>query len=932
MEKNKAVTHKWSRWLVLALLGIALLAGAMVLTGIVGIDYLVDIWWFNALGYGFYYWQRVLYRYAVFALVMLFFFTIFFLNFWIAARYFKKQPPQDTASEENRRLKLLSRFQAGSIWFYGPLSLLLSIPLALPLFHEWERFLFFIFGRAMGMVDPFLGKDASFYLFAYPIYLLIQHRLLLALLVLTIALLVLYAAKNRLRQQPLFRFKPGARWHISLLILVLFGLGVWGFMLQRYGLVYDTSHQDLFTGPGYVQMRVILPLIWGCMATLAVAGLCVFVVIHLQKGYKTAAALVLLFLAVTGVRYTRFLPQLVQTYIVKPNQVAKESPYIAKHVQATLDAYRLSDVEVREFSYERFPTDQLSPPVEDMLRNIPVWDAESLAEVFQQLQELRTYYMFPTVSVGRYQINGREQQVFVSPREIEFNHLPGGARNWINDHLIYTHGFGAVMVPASQSSGNNLTWYLRDIPPTSAVDLKIGQPRLYYGMGNYLYSIVPNRAGEMDFPKGERNVLTEYDGRGGVPISSLLRKGLFAYYLKNKNIFFSTDITDKSKLLMHRNIIDRIGHLLPFLKLDKTPYVTVTDKGIYWIVDAFTTSDKFPAAATSQLGTQAVNYIRDAAKIVVDAYNGSVDIYIYDEQDPIINAYKRIYPGLFHAKDELPADLKAHARYPRDLFDIQMRIYAKYHQKDPQVFYQQEDLWTFPQALGEHNTVPLKPYFVTLDLIEPNRLDFMLLLPLFPKNRDNLRAVAVAGCDPDHYGKIVIYNFPKGELVYGPAQIDALINQDPDIAEQFTLWDQAGSQIMRGKMIILPVGNSVLFIQPVYLKATSRVKIPELQRIIMSEGEEVVMEKSVQQAYAELKRRVAEGRSPSRAIPPADTGEQGTLPEPPPAAAEPGGGPAAPDAGVAAPSPPPEAPPSERESPTLPPSPPHAGAAQEPSE
>jgi uncharacterized membrane protein (UPF0182 family) len=470
--------------------------------------------------------------------------------------------------------------------------------------------------------------------------------------------------------------------------------------------------------------------------------------------------------------------------------------------------------------------------------------------------------MFPLVSVGRYTIAGRRQQVFLSPREIEFSNLPGGARNWINEHMTYTHGFGAVVAPASQVGGR-MTWYLHDIPPESRYGLSIEEPRIYYGLGEYQYSIVPNRAGEMDYPKGESNIFADYNGSGGVALTSLMRKLLFAYYFKNKNIFFSTRITGRSKVLFRRNILERIRHLVPYLQLDRTPYVAFTSKGIYWIVDAYTTSGNYPAAAPRRLGTHSFNYIRNAVKIVVDAYNGTVKCYVYDTHDPVINAYRRIYPGLFRSKDALPDDLKPHIRYPRDYFDIQMQIYAKYHQKDTRVFYQQEDLWTFAESIRDGDKSTLEPYYVTLDLIKPGQMDFMLLLPMFPKNRDNLRSIAVAGCDPDNYGRIVIYNFPKGELVYGPAQIDALINQDPDIAEQFTLWDQAGSQVVRGKMIILPVDNSVLFIQPVYLKATSRVKIPELERVIMSEGETVVMEKSLHEAYVALKQRAGTPPQPA---------------------------------------------------------------------
>ncbi|MGA6924328.1 MAG: UPF0182 family protein, partial [Desulfosarcina sp.] len=437
------------------------------------------------------------------------------------------------------------------------------------------------------------------------------------------------------------------------------------------------------------------------------------------------------------------------------------------------------------------------------------------------------------------------------------------ARNWINEHLTYTHGYGAVMTPASQDGGTAMTWFMHGIPPRSDYGIFTEQPRIYYGLETYNYSIAPNGAGELDYPKGSDNVMTDYVGRGGVPIASLFRKFLLAYYLKNKNVFFSTKITEQSKLLIRRNILERIRYLVPYLQFDQQPYVAVTPSGIYWIVNAFTTSANYPAAAPMNIGGHAFNYVRDAVTIVVDAYHGSIDLYMYDRNDPIVDAYDRIYPGLLHDRKDLPDTLRQHVRYPKDLFDVQMQIYAKYHQEDTQVFYQQEDLWTFAEGVGKDNTVPLRPYYVTLDLIDSGQLDFLLLLPMFPKNRDNLRAVAIAGCDPDNYGKLIVYNFPKGELVHGPAQIDALINQDPDISQQFTLWDQAGSKVERGKMIILPMGNSVLFIQPVYLEATSRVKIPELQGIIMSEGEVVVMETSVKGAYDELKRRIQLGFLPA---------------------------------------------------------------------
>ena len=852
------VRKKFSGRLIVGGAVLALLVAVVVLLSLVGVNVLVDIWWFDSLGYLFYYGQRMLYRYLVFAGVSLLFFLIFFLNFWVASRSLRRIPKTEPEERRKGYRALIKAFQSGSIIVYAPLSLILSIPLAMPLYQHWEKFLFYIFGQSAGVQDPFFGKDIAYYLFSFPIYTLLQRRLFYALVVLLAALFLLYVIKNRMLTHRLFRFSGVAKWHLSLLVLSVFGMLIWDLTLQRYGLVYDPSHQPLFAGPGYVQMNVIVPLIWIAIALLTATAVMLIVVIQSRKGVKIFAGLIVALALALVARYTDFLPRIVQTYIVKPNELAKESPYISKSVQSTLAAYALTKVEPIDFKRERFPVGSDLHNVQSILRNIPVWDAQTLETVFQQMQELRTYYTFPIVSVGRYTVARNYQQVFLSPRELEYNNLPGDAHSWINQHLIYTHGYGVVMTPASQVSGTPMTWFVQNIPAESQYGIDIAQPRIYYGVSPYPYAIAPNKAGEMDYPKGGRNVLRDYQGKGGVPISSLFRKALLAYYLGDKNVFFSTKITDRSKVLFRRQVMERARYLAPYLQLDQTPYVAVTSKGIYYIIDAYTTSDWYPAAALSRHKKKMLNYIRNSVKIVVDAFNGSVDFYVFDNQDPIIRAYQRIYPGLFKPKESMPPELEPHVRYPKDLFDIQMQIYAKYHQTDPQVFYQQEDLWTFAEDQVGQTTVPLKPYYLTLDLIRPGKLDFMLLLPMFPKGRDNLRSMAVVGCDGDRYGKMVVYDFPKGELVYGPAQIDALINQDPAIAQQFTLWDQAGSSVVRGKMIILPVEHSILFIQPVYLKSTSRVNIPELQRIIMSEGREAVMETSLEKAYDKLQSVVSQ--------------------------------------------------------------------------
>lgn len=827
---------------------------------VMGANGIVDFWWFNALGYQFFYLQRMFYQYVVFGAVFFFFFVIFFLNFWIASRLFKKDASPASDTEPKVQGKIIKAMQSGSVLLYAPLSILLSILLALPLYRNWDSFLFYIFGPQMGVSDPFFHKDISYYLFAYPIYSMMQQPLLIALLVLLVASAFLYTVSNRMQARRLLRFSGGAKWHLSLLTVAMVAMVLWSLYLQSYGLLYGTNHEPLFFGPGYIQMNVIIPVKYGAMAVLAAFTIALLFSLHTRRGYKVLIGVAGLLAIVMAAKFTPYLPELVQNYMVRPNEIEKERPYIERHIKATLDAFDLNQVETREFRQQVLPDRPVTGQVRDVLRNIPVWDAETLTDVFLQLQVLRPYYTFPLVSVGRHTVQGNYQQVFVAPREIDYDTLPDGARSWINKHLIYTHGHGVVMTPASQgsASGSTMTWFIHNIPPESRFGLDIEQPRIYYGLSKLPYAIAPNLSGEMDYPKGSSNVMADYDGRGGVPISSLFRRFLFAYHFENKNIFFSTEINKESKILFRRHIEERVRHIAPFLALDQTPYVTVTSKGVYWVLDAFTTSRWYPAAAPYEMDGTPINYVRNSIKIVVDAYHGNVDFYLFDERDPIARAYQRIYPGLLKDKSSMPAELRNQMRYPKDLFDIQMQVYAKYHQTNPQVFYQQEDLWTFAQTFDGDTPVPLKPHYLTLDLIEPGRLDFMLLQPMFPRGRDNLRSMAVVGCDPENYGNIIVYDFPKGELAHGPAQIDALINQDPDISQQFSLWSQAGSSVVRGKMIILPVDNSILFIQPVYLKSTARVTIPELQRIIMSEGQAVVMERSLEEAYHALRERLGQ--------------------------------------------------------------------------
>ncbi|MFZ0241562.1 MAG: UPF0182 family protein [Desulfobacterales bacterium] len=835
---------------------IALIAAAFVLLILYTLSKLVDIWWFRSLEYEFYFWQRTLYRYTVFLLVTLIFTGFFLINLRLASRIMTVEASNLKSGEGSRSARVYHRLRAGSLYFTLPLALVLSIVIALPLYRNWEMFLFYIFGPAAGIQDPVFGKDVSYYLFSFPIYRLIQSRLLLCFIILFLGLALLYWIEGRLLAREKRQLPVTARWHLSIILLLTFLIESWDLILQRNALVYKSSYAPLFYGPGFVDMKIIVPLIWLQVFFWTGAIFCLVLVIHKNKGRKVFAALLLGFLIVLGARAFDFLPRLIKKYVVEPNEFALEEPYIANNIEATQQAYRLKKVEFRNFNPAEAPVADIDPRMDAILRNIPLWEEPIMTPVLEQLQQLRRYYRFSTVSVDRYTIQGDYSQVFVAPRELDYRDLPGDVQTWTNLHLTYTHGYGATMTPANQSGGSPMVWYMQDMPIRSDYGLSVAQPRIYYGLYKTPYVVAPNDTGELDYPQGKDNVTDDYKGKGGVSVSSFFKKLVFAWYFRDRNLFLTTRVTDESKILLRRNILDRIQTITPYLVLDQTPYVVANSRGIFWIQDAYTTSHWYPAATPMEMNGIHLNYLRNSIKIVVDAYNGTVDYYLFDPEDPIARAYSRIYPGLFKDKTEMPADIRAHVRYPLDIFDIQMRIYNKYHQTDPKTFYMQEDLWAYAEVSHQNKIEPMKPYYMTLNLFDPDRLDFLQLVPTIPNGRSNLRALAAVGCDEPNYGKILIYEFPKAELVRGPAQIVATINEEPDIAEQFTLWNQAGSEVVRGRIIVLPMQGTVFYIQPVFLISTYQVKTPELQRVIVSGGQLAVMEKSIDEAIKILVQRM----------------------------------------------------------------------------
>ena len=845
------------------------------------LDLFVDLWWFESLKLEGYFWLKLLYKFFLSGGVTLAFFTIFFLHFWIASRYLGLNTVQEALAnpDERRRLQRFSNiFMNGSVKVYTPIALVLAIFVAMPFYHQWEKSLLFFFGAASGVTEPVYGNDVSFYLLSFPLYELIQRELLTTAGLIFIMVGLLYWLEHLFMPYQRKEFALGAKIHLLVLGGFVIAFVVWGFMLERYSLLYTNTHEPVFYGPGFVELRYQLPLIWLAvltfLATTVCAGLYLFSEKHRIKTpfYISLAA----FLGALLLPNIRVIPELLQRYIVNPNPVRTEQAFIQSNIDATLAAYNLNNVKTVETTNQIDAAKDIETwSTQKRFENIPVWDREYIIDSYRQLQEIRPYYKFRSVDEDRYFVLDHARQVNISAREVNISKLPEGAQNWENRHLRYTHGYGAVVTPASQDADKPQTWYLRDLNMQSTVGLSVKHPDIYYGQEQLNYAIVPNRLDIVDISGSQQADTDIYHGIGGVPIPSYFRKALLAIYFNDEKIFFSTNITTESKIKFHRNISERVQKITPFLQLDKDPYLVMTRDRFYWIIDGYTLSNKYPVSKPSvdhfQSGTQEFNYIRNSVKIVVDAYDGDVDYYIVDPKDPLIMAYNNAYPGFFKEIADMPLELRQHLRYPRDLFYAQMKIFAKYHQKNPALFYEQAETWEFANL---RDSIVL-PYYQTMDFGRCNDTEeFVLINPMTPYQRNNLSMLGIAsgldstGCSENYKPNITVYKFGKEVQVNGPEQIEALTQQVPEISEQFTLWGQAGSIVEMGRMVILPIGSTVLYVQPIYI-ASVKNKMPELTRVIVSIGNETVMDTTLKSAFERLKQKFIRNEKLSKmALPP----------------------------------------------------------------
>jgi uncharacterized membrane protein (UPF0182 family) len=718
------------------------------------------------------------------------------------------------------------------------------------------------------VADPQFGLDIGFFVFALPVYRFVQGWLLTVTVLALAAAVAVYAFRIVFPQMPVSlegetALRPTAplnlivsrpmRRHLFGLGAVLLLLMAWGHWLAVYDLVY--SPRGAAFGASYADIFARLPAL-RLQAVVALVGAGLIGAAAFRQGYRLAIAGAGLWIGV-GIVAVGIYPALVDRFVVQPQEIERERPFIERTIRLTRQAYALDRIAEAPIAGEEMVTSADLAQTPGTVANIRLWDPEPLLTTYNQIQSIRLYYDFVDVDVDRYTIDGRYRQVMLAARELSPEKLLAQAQTWVNRRLQFTHGYGVAMSPVNEVTPEGLpTLLLQDVPPRGK--LPVDRPEVYYGEKSPGYVIVRTRFPEFNYPKGEENVYTTYQGTTGVKLGSPVRRLLFAWRFRDVNILLSDAITPESVILYYRNITERVGRLAPFLRLDRDPYVVIADGRLYWILDAYTQTDRYPYSQPSREG---FNYVRNSVKAVVDAYHGTVALYVAEPADPMIQTYARVFPGLFQPLDGLPASLRPHLRYPQDIFSTQAEMYRTFHMQDPRVFYNREDMWSLPQEISIDKPVEMTPYYVIMRLPGVATEEYVLIMPFTPPGKQNMITWLAARSDGEHYGKLLAFRYPKDKLVFGPMQIEARINQDTRISEQFTLWNQGGNRVIRGNMIVIPIGGSNLYVEPIYLQA-EQGRLPEMKRVVLASGNRVVMEPTV---TAALRALLAEPGAPADA-------------------------------------------------------------------
>ena len=817
-----------------------ILAGAAIFVLPVTVDFLTDWMWFGEVGY------RSVYSTEITARAVLAAGAFVAAIGWLAVHMRRalasvSPAPLAFTTREGFTVSLPTRDQL------RPLVMLIVAGAAF-LFasyasSQWLTVLSWWHQVPFGRNDPILGRDAAFYVFTLPLLELTRGLALGLVLLAAAGSSALYVASGQLALTP-FGLAVGdrARRHLTWLaaaFFVVLALGAWLGRVQEIvapsGIIQGASYADV-----HARMPAALAL---TAAALVAAGLAAASAIGGSRRLLIGGAALYGVTLVAGGGYAAML----QRFAVTPNEQVRETPFMEHNIAATRAAFALDRVEERELPGEAALTHANIEANRATLDNVRLWDHQPLLETFGQIQEIRTYYDFVSVDNDRYQINGQNRQVMLSVRELNPAALPN--RTWVNERLVFTHGHGLTLGPVNEVTTEGLpVLFVKDLPPVTSADIHITEPSIYFGelVGDYV--IVRTNAQEFHYPKGEDNVYNQYAGTGGVPIGSFWRKLLFAARFRSYQILLSDDITSESRIMFDRQVRGRVAKIAPFLLFDDDPYPVVSDGRIFWIQDAYTVSDRYPYATAAARG---VNYMRNSVKVVIDAYQGTVAFYLAEPNDPIAQTVAAIFPGLLRPLTEMPEDLRRHVRYPEGIFQIQASVYATYHMTNPAVFYNKEDQWEAPVVDSSGENRRMEPYYTMMKVPGEQDAEFIQMLPFTPRRRDNLASWMIARSDGEHYGKLVVFQFPKQILVFGPQQVVARINQDQVISPQITLWSQQGSQVIQGTLMVIPIEESLIYVRPLYLRAQAG-RIPELTRVIVAHQNRIVMERTLDQAIDRL--------------------------------------------------------------------------------
>jgi uncharacterized membrane protein (UPF0182 family) len=831
-------------------------AAAIIVVALVGSTVadglLVDLLWFMSLGYRRVFTITLVAEAAIFLSVWLVTFAVIAVSGLMALRlshdrerlHVVRRSDQVTEVNLPELIRSLGDRVPWKLIVVG-LAALLAVFVAQGETASWDVYLKAFNGVPFGVKEPAFGRDIGFFIFELPFWQELRDLFLMILALTAAVTAAIYWARGEIdfRESPPHISRACAT-HGSLLLALFFLQRAMSYWLARFEL---TLHSDgVVFGLRYVDQILWKPGLWVLVA-LAVVAAGISAANMRERALRLPVAAAVVVFAPSIIM--SLLQPVIERLWVKPDELRIEEPYLRRNIELTRRAYQIDGVDVKPFMGSGRLTPATLGQDSATISNIRLWDPRPLIATYQQLQEIRLYYAFQDIDIDRYWIDNNETEVMLAARELNVDLLPQNAQTWVNRHLKFTHGYGLVMNPVNTKDQEGLpVLYIKNIPPQSSVGINVAQPGIYYGTLPDNYVIVKAQTPEFDYPQGNNNVFDFYQGEGGVPVGGLWRRLLFSYYYRDVNLLVTQNIVSGSRIMFRRNIADRVARLAPFLSQDHDPYLVVHDGELYWMMDTYTVSDHYPYSQRNTLG---INYIRNSVKVVLNAYTGETDFYVADPEDPVIRTWQRIYPGVFKPLSEMPADLRSHIRYPEDFFLIQAETYATYHMTDPTVFYNREDLWAFPKENYADETTLMQPYYVIMRLPGERNAEYILMLPMVPQGRDNMIAWMAARCDGDDYGHLFEFAFSKDKLFYGPYQIQARINQNPEISQQLSLWNQMGSKVILGNLLVIPVEDSLLYVEPLYIRAQNG-QLPELKRVLASYSDRTVMGDNLELTLAAL--------------------------------------------------------------------------------